>query len=421
MKKSPDNQISEKLTKFSGKLQTNKWINALSSSLMATMPILMVGALCSLIRGLPIGDAYTEFLSSSGLSAVLSVGVATCNLIALFFICALGFNLGKALEQKPFNTIIIALMSFLLVTPLSTTVTDPETGEFLAEALDVIPIKWLGAEGLFTAILIGYASIILYSFLVNKKITIRMPESVPPIVSQPFEAIIPAIIVAALFLTVQGLFGLTSFDNLHQFIFSVVQLPLASLGNGFGAFIIAMLFSCLLWVFGIHGSMVVLSIMLPIWMPAAIQNMTAFSTGAALPYDLTFALYLMIMQFLGGDGCLIGLTLTMPIFAKSQRYKALGKVAVVPGIFNIIEPIVFGFPIMFNPIMAIPFIATPILLMSVTYALIKIGFFGNSGVADDRTNDPRTDHWLPGWRGVKVWLMDARDGRDILLDLSAIL
>lgn len=192
-------------------------------------------------------------------------------------------------------------------------------------------------------------------------------------ISGAFMKVMPALLGGALFLLVRSGFAVTSYGNIQNFIYTMVQAPLVSLGNSFPAMLISMLILLLLWWVGIHGTSVVLSVMMVIWMEPAITNLNNYMAGEPVTLVTTYMFFFVFCQFIGGPGCLFGLTCDMAIFAKSERFKAFGKVCFVPGMFNIVEPVIFGFPIVLNPIMFIPFILTPLVFMIIGYLLMVTG------------------------------------------------
>lgn len=363
--------LQEKIGPIAGKIQSNRGLRVLSTSFMSTLPALFIGAVLALIQGLPLGEWYTKFLTDTGISGFLSAGVSVANLIALFFIVSFGYHLAEMKKVDKFVGSIVALLCFMMITPLSASNYDANYNLITVE--NAVSTSWLGAQGLFSAIIVGVISINLYAFLVKRNIKIKMPDAVPSNVAKPFEALIPGTITALVFLLIRVGFSLTSFGSMHQFIYSIVQAPLSGIGSSFPALLLCMLITCFLWIIGIHGTLVIFSVMMPVWQPAVIENVNAFMGGQPLPYMFTMVFFFVFVQFIGGPGCLIGLTIDMPLFAKSKRYKAMGKIALGPGIFNIIEPLIFGFPIVLNPIMAIPFILTPLLFMCITYVLMVVG------------------------------------------------
>lgn len=121
-----------------------------------------------------------------------------------------------------------------------------------------------------------------------------------------------------------------------------------------------------------HGSLVVGSILTAVYLPMDLQNLAAYSAGKAMPHILGYQFYCTFAG-IGGAGGTLGLVFLMVFLAKSKRLKTLGKLAIVPGCFTINEPVVFGLPMMFNPIMAIPFICVPLIQMTLAYVSIAIG------------------------------------------------
>jgi PTS system cellobiose-specific IIC component len=383
--------INQKVLPLVGKIQTNKGLLILRSSFMTTMPALMTGAFLSLIQGLPFGQWYTDFLRDSGISVFLQAGVNVCNLITLYFITSFGYHIGEHKKQNSFQCALVALVCFLLITPLN-------ASEFIDGSLvtvnNALATSWLGTQGLFSAIIVGIVSINFYSWLLEKNLKIKMPEAVPESIAKPFEAIIPGLLTGLVFIVIRVVFSLTPWGNMHQCIYSVIQIPLVGIGNNFGAYLAVLILINILWLFGIHGTLLALSILMPVWNAASVENLNAYMAGQPLPWFVTSLFLMMFVQYIGGPGCLVGLAVDMPLFAKSQRYKALGKIAVVPGIFNIIEPIIFGFPLVMNPIMAIPFILGPAVFMILSYILMLVGFLGTPVIGVSVMTTPFA---LAGW------------------------
>ena len=366
--------LNEKILPFAAKLQNNSWIQCISKSFMAIMPTLLVGAVFSLLKGLPLGNWYSNFLNNSGLSKVLGVGVDICNLTALYVVIALGYNLGKMFNKNAFDTAILSILSFMIISPLGTAVKDaagtmiPVGGVFVS--------KWFGAFGIFSAIIISICASSMYNFIINRNWKIKLPESVPEFVAKPFEGVIPFFLVTIVFLIVNTIFAHTSFGNFHQFIYTIIQIPLTTLGNSLAAHVICIILVCLLWWIGVHGTALVLSVMSAIWLPATIENVNNMMAGLPVTNITSYMFFFVFVQFVGGPGMMFGLYVDMFLFAKSEQYKALGKVTFIPGMFNIIEPTVFGFPIVLNPIMFVPFVTLPALGMLLSYWLMKIGLIG---------------------------------------------
>lgn len=366
--------VVERVAPVTTKIQENLYIKTIMSGFMGTMPVLMFGAICSLIVGFPNG-AWTDWVKGNALGTALQAGVdATTNLLALYVVVSIGYQMGKALAKDPLATATVALMSFVLVTPFTSTAMDADGNP--VPVAGVLPTQWLGAQGIFSALIVGLVAARLYCWVVDRGWKIKMPESVPPAVSRPFESIIPALLVGALFLVVRALFTLTSYGHFGQFLYTLLGKPLGSLGNSFWAWVVIFLVVHVLWLLGIHGTVVAFSVLMAVLIGPATENQVAGTAGQPLPYMLTLTFGFAIMQWLGGPGNLFGLATNMALFAKSERYKAFGKLALGPAFFNIIEPIIFGFPLVFNPLMAIPFILAPLVNLTLGYALMSTGIIG---------------------------------------------
>ena len=347
------------------KFQSNTYVSSIMEGMMNSMPVLMAGAILQLIYSFPI-TAWTNFLTKTGLYSLLGTVVTICNMVALFMVFGIGRVLGNKKGIDGVTSGFAALLCFLIITPL----TVDEAGSTL------INTSWFSAQGIFTAIVVALTSASLYSFCVKKNIVIKLPEAVPDFVAKSFEGIPAALLTVIPFIAIRGLFNATSFGSFSQFIYSIVQAPLVGLGNSLPSHLLAMLIACFLWWLGIHGSLVVLSVYMVVLQSPMIENITAKAMGQPIPWVLSFLSFFLILQFMGGPGCLFGLYVDMALFSKSERYKAQSKLSLVPGLFNIIEPTVYGLPIVMNPILLLPFLGLPIIIYLAYYFLATAGIIG---------------------------------------------
>ena len=200
-----------------------------------------------------------------------------------------------------------------------------------------------------------------------------MPAGVPENVSVPFRGLVPCLIILILFLGIRIGLENTPFGSVHTLIFGLIQRPLQLLGNNIGAFLICTLLMQMLWMVGIHGPVIVFSVMMPMWAAASAENLTLFTSGQAPINIINVAFYMMYGNFMGGSGNTLGLTLLMAFGAKSNQFKTLGKLSLGPAIFNINEPITFGMPVVMNPLAMIPFVSTPVIVAALAYIFTKIG------------------------------------------------
>ncbi len=358
------NIIQEKLLPLAGKMQSNKYVSSITQGMTGTMAVLLSGAILQLICNLPI-TPWVNLLKSCGLYDLLSTAVSICNLIAIFIVFSIGKELGEKKGVNPIHSGIISLLCFLLITPL----TVAENGNTM------INTSYLGAQGVITAMIVALVAPSIFAFIINKHLIIKLPEAVPSFVSKSFEIIPPALITIVPFIALRGIFGLTPFGSFTDFIYAIIQKPLTFVGNSLTGHIILLLVCTVFWWLGVHGTMVILPIVMTISYAPLVANIEAVSAGQAPPYLLSFMTLFAVVQFIGGPGCLFGLYVDMAFFSKSERYKAQGKISLIPGIFNIIEHTVYGLPVVLNPILLIPFIGLPIIVYILFYVCLKIGLF----------------------------------------------
>lgn len=206
-----------------------------------------------------------------------------------------------------------------------------------------------------------------------------------------------------IFTSINLIFAATEYQTANNFIFKFIQGPLTSLGATLPAMIIFLVIETLLFSFGLHGPNIVGAITTPIWTALTVENAEAFAVGAPLPNIINYQFYGNYIK-LGGCGATIGLALLCLFAAKSAQFKTLGKVAIGPAIFNINEPLIFGVPIVLNPVMMIPFILTPIVLAIATYTVMSIGLVPITNGANIPWTTPPifSGLLLSGWRGA-VW------------------
>ncbi len=358
--------IQEKVQPVVNAIQNNVYLKAVTSGLTTALPALIVGSMSTLLANIPI-NAYQEFIVSAGIKPFLALPLTlTTELISLYAVFFIAYNLTKNFDKDGAIAGLLSLVSFLFITPLM-----QESGP--AGITTYIPTQWLGAQGLFVAIIIGLVVGRLYCFILDKKWTIKMPDGVPPTVSQAFAGLIPGFIILTIFILVKALFQATSYGSLHQLIYSSLQVPLQGLGGTLGALIIFMLVAHLLWVFGIHGMLVTFSLMMPLYVPLDNANLVAYGAGQPLPNIIGLA-FVVAYILIGGSGATLGINILMAFRAKSQRYKILGRLALPGGVCGINEPIIFGTPVVLNPILAIPFILTPIVNAIIAYTATVLNF-----------------------------------------------
>lgn len=362
------NFLEVHLQPIAQKLNQNDIIRAISAGMMGTMPVTLGVAVLSILLYMPF-PAWQTFLTNSG---ILSVGMmvltVTSNLLAPYALISVAHAYASIKKTSQINAIITALVTFLILMPLNVI-----EGQY--QNSYTISTGYLGSNGLFIAMFLGLLIPSIYNKLM-KHVGIKLPDSVPPMVTESLSPTFAAMIIFFCAFLVKYGFSLTSFGNFFDFFNTVIGAPVMSLGASVPALLLAYTFANLLWFFGIHPA-AILNIYAPAMSVAMSANIAAFMAGTAAA-DLPYLGFQVIYGTLtiGGSGVLIGLSLSM-LTAKSERYKSLSKLSIAPALFNISEPIMFGFPVVLNPIFFFPMIISVPLVGGVSALLVKLGL-GNA-------------------------------------------
>ena len=333
-----------KLQEAGQKLGSNKYISALQAGMMSTMSILMVGAICQIIAS--VGSMIGLFSADSAIYAnIYAPYNYTMGLIGIWVTVYIAYYYAKNLKMK--TPLIQAVDAGIIFVLTCGTITDGK-----------IDTTFLGATGMFIGFVVAFVVVKIEKLCADKNIRIPMPDVCPPSLVNAFAAIVPLAINVLIFQGLNVILGLLGM-SLPIALMAILMAPISALTSLPGMFIIC-LFALVLWCFGIHGTMIVYPIIMASMIEAAAFNAAAHAAGEPLqwfPVSLFGALAL-----LGGTGntwplCLMGLR------AKSEQIRSVAKVAVVPGWFGINEPVAFGMPIMYNPILCIPYIINPLVIM----------------------------------------------------------
>src|SRR5690625_2266188 len=200
---------------------------------------------------------------------------------------------------------------------------------------------------------------------------IKMPSGFTDVVSISFSAFIPITLTLSAFLLVRIIFSYTPFDTVQNFIYTIIQEPLTALGSGLPATIIAVLLIQLFWFFGLHGQIIINSVFDPIWYALNDQNLQAFQAGTELPNIVTKQFIDSFLVGMGGTGMTLAVIILIFAVGRSRQLKELGKLGAPAGLFNVNEPIIFGLPIIMNPLVVIPWLVAPVVVTFITYFAIS--------------------------------------------------
>ena len=356
------------LMELTGKIQSNKYISAISYALMSSMGVLIAGTVLNILANFPV-PAVTNLLSNIGLLSFMQEVVLVFQLTAPITCLVIAYKIAEANGVDVIQVAVAAFMNYMLVVP-STFATN-DYGQLEGN----LAFGALNSENMMTAIIVGIFTAVLFSWAVRKNFVIKLPDTMPPFVQVALSSIPAAMITVVPFIVLRYLFALTPFVSLPGFIYGIIAAPLMSVGNSLGGHLLFLFLNNLVWFFGIHNAPVSAIAML-VTMPALTENITAVMSGQPAPNLLSLMSWMFIMQLFGGSCSTIGLAIDTVLFAKSDRYKAQGKVQFVPSLFNVMEPIAFGMPLILNPIFLVPMTLGPTILYLIFYAGLKLGLYG---------------------------------------------
>ena len=360
-------KLEKTLSPIADALTKNKELIAIRDGFLLAVPITIVGSIFLLIANFPINgwvDMIAQFAGANWTSYFDAVIQSTFDTVTLVGVLGIGYCYARELNVDKMAGAILSLICFLIVTPKVHTM-----GEFTFGAL---MLRNLGTAGMFLGMIIALVSVRIFAWAVHKNFVIKLPDGVPPAVMDSFKALIPSGIAMIIFFIVNIIFVNTPYECAHNFIYQVLQAPLEGLGRLSGFEVIYQFLSTLFWFFGINGPAVTNTIFGPIHKALTLQNYEAQVAGQAMS-NIFVAGFSDFMCNFGGGGSTLGLVIMMAFLGKSSRIKQLGRLSLPAAIFGINEPIIFGLPIVLNPIMAIPFIFVPVINTVISTILTYIG------------------------------------------------
>lgn len=328
--------------------------------LASLMPFLIIGAFTLLILQFPV-QGWLDYLDgNAALSDKFWVPFnLTYGLLSPFAAIAIAYNLARRRSMEPLMPAIMSLLVFLVFTA-PRFISDADGNSGLLQT-------YFDSKGLFTAIIVGLLSVEIYRFFVERKLVITMPPQVPPSIANAFIALVPGIVLLALAWVVRVLFDI----NFAQGVVNVISkiIPAAS---SYPAAAFAESVHAFLWTMGIHGDLTIGIVLQPIWTSNIAANALAVAAGQPVPfiYSSEFRAAYVVP---GGSGATLMLAFYLTR-SKVARLRQVGWLGIWPGIFNINEPITFGTPVIFNPVMAIPFILITFLNVSFAWIMHVVGF-----------------------------------------------
>ena len=364
------------------KLSQFRMIRAITFAGMTSISFTIVGSMFLILNVLPQAFPVLAGIWSVSFDKITNVYMlansATIGCIAVYFLIATAFEYARILSEedkidiKPVNAVLMAVMALFICIPqigvvdgVISLLNDAESGLFSGWTVSSSGPARFGATGIFCAFIIAWFSVRIYALCVEKNIVIKLPDVVPDGVARSFTALIPGFLVAIVCMLIQVAFMMFGTD-----FYSFIAIPFGFVVNIVdtlpGILFIYFLIHAL-WLVGIHGATIVTSPLTAI----ALSNLVVNADGGAAIWAGEFNNAFVTV---GGSGATLGLTILMVAIAKSEQLKAIGKAEIVPALFNINEPLIFGLPIVYNPALAVPFMLAPMASAAIAYLAISTHF-----------------------------------------------
>ena len=402
-------ELFDKFIEIMGEFSQLRAVAALRDAFIMTTPFTICGSAFLLMANLPI-PGYAAFMAGvfgEGWTAPLNaVAGGTFSVLALIVVIAITY---KFVENEGCDAVMASLLSlatFLIIMPPTITGANGET------IGNIIPKAWAGSNGVITAILIAFFVSYVFCWCEKNNIGIKMPDSVPSGVAKAFSALVPGMIFFTSAAVVYGLCYYIGATTLPELIFRLIQMPLQSLSDSLlGGTVIVGLQSILFWA-GIHGPNVVGGVVGPLLIANSLDNQQLLDMGISLINNPQAKIITSQMNDVfvksGGCGLTLGLLIAGVFTARSQQFKSLMRLAFVPGLFNINEPLIFGLPIVFNPYLLVAFTLVPLIAMFITYFAIVSGFMSPFNAVQVPWTTPPViaGFLLSGWQGAVVQIVN---------------
>ncbi len=371
-------KMENTLVPFAAKINAQRHVAAVRDAFTLAFPLTLAGSIITLInfailspdgfiaKILHLGDLIPNLSDYQALFSPVLNG--TANIMSIIIVLLTAYKLAEEKKGDKVLSAVCALAVFFVIYPPYINSADGASG---------IPTNFLGAQGLFVALIVG---LLVGEFLPvlgkNKRLTIKMPDAVPPAVSQSFNALIPIILVLMIGSVCNYFFTLLSDGGIQTLIFNAIQAPFSNLGGNIVTIILFALVQQFLWVLGIHGPNTMSALRTVMFAQAGVENLAyygAHGTTVGCPFPITWTGINDAFGNTGGSGATLGLVISIFLVArKDKRQMEIGKLAAVPGLFNINEPLIFGLPIVMNPIYLIPFILAPVVCKIFGYLCVGV-------------------------------------------------
>lgn len=385
-----DSKFVDKFTEFAAKLGSQIHLSSLRDAFATVMPLYILAGLAVLFNN----TIFSWILSGSALTSAQYWGNllvnATLNISSLLVATVIGYCLSRNRGyDNPIAAALVSLATLIIMMPGSVSVV-PEGATEGVMVSGVLTFNNIGTQAMFGGVIIGLISTELFVYIAKiKKFQINMGESIPPAVGKSFSVLIPFILVMSFFAIISAILNNVFHTDLITLITVIIQEPLRGVATGvFGCTLIYSLGN-FLWLFGIHQTVLNGSLLDPLLLINMTQNMAAYAAGQVVPNIMNAAFGMM-----GGSGSTLALIIATLLFGKNKATKTICKMSVAPGCFNINEPIIFGYSIVYNITMIVPFVLLPAIGLIIGYIATSLNFMTKCVVYIPWTTPPLLSGYL---------------------------
>lgn len=400
--------FTDRFSEFAMRLGGEVHLQSLRDTFAILMPFFVLAGLGTLLNSvfLPLifkGDTLASIQVWGGL-----INNATLNICGLLVAPITAFTLARHKSfSNPIGASAVAISALFAFMPLVNSVL-PINSKTEVAVNGIVLLKNLGTQSMFAGVIVGLFITELFMKLAkNKKFQIKLGENVPPQVGKSFEAMIPTILTVAICALISAILIVTIKMDLITVISTMIQEPLRKINTSLPGYLFIFALGNILFTFGIHSAVIFGTVLEPLLIANINDNMLAFSNGQVPPHILTKPFVTVFAQ-MGGSGCTICLLIAIMIFSKYDPSKKVGALSLGPGIFNINEPLIYGFPIVFNIPLMIPFVGVPLLFSIVGYVLTTIGWVSKTVVFVPWMTPPLVSGYLAtggDWRAVIIQII----------------
>lgn len=375
-------KVQEPLLKVSAWVEGNTILQAIKNAFIRTIPFTVIGSFSNLIKmqidALIESKSIDNVLLNSISKLFGYLGASTLGIVALIVVFSSAYSYAIELKRKeenknlnPIIATLLAMSAYFVMTPNNVNYL-----ESTAEIVEGYATSFFSYEGMFTALIVGMLAVNLFSRFARSKFTIKMPGNVPQNVFESFFSLVPISEVLLIFGVIRIGIESLGYVSIVQMISEILIEPLLVVGTGLPAIIFVIVLQQILWFLGLHGFNMVWGVVSAFWLPVFLKTVAQYAETQSFDgIDIGPNTMTNVYAMIGGSGATFGLIIAMLIFShKGEKEKEIAKLSLVPGLFGINEPVIFGLPIVLNPIMFIPWMVVPVFNAVLAYIVTKIGW-----------------------------------------------